>query len=205
MSAPNASTPAAARSRRARKKAITRREIYRAAMRLFRRRGFDGVTIEEICEEADVARGTFFLHFPTKAALLYEWNAEIAEEVRGRLVEPRGSAVEELEILARVFGERLRADSEIMTALLREYYSAPHPGVSQERAGNRELQDLLQAIIARGQERGELSSRVCAALAAETIIAVTSAILSGVLPPGTSDEEARRQYFEIVLHGIGAR
>ena len=82
-------------TRRARKKQRTRREIFDAAMGLFDRRGFDAVTIEQICRAADVARGTFFLHFPSKAALLFEFNRRLAAELAERLREPRDSAVGE--------------------------------------------------------------------------------------------------------------
>ncbi len=205
MGASQATTNPAQRSRRARKKAVTRREIYGAAMRLFRRRGFDAVTIDAICDAADVARGTFFLHFPTKAALLYEWNSEVADDFRARLAEPRGSALAELERLVDMVSERLRADSEIMAALLREYFSTPLPSLTEARARNRDLQDLIEGIIARGQERGELRASVAPALAVATFLSVSNAILSGALPPRTSDREARRQFFEVVLHGLGAR
>ena len=77
-SAVEATTESAEPSRRARKKERTRREIYQAAMDLFAARGFDAVTVEQICEAADVARGTFFLHFPTKSALLFEFNRAVA-------------------------------------------------------------------------------------------------------------------------------
>ena len=62
----------------ARKKARTRTELFRAGMELFEAHGFDAVTVEQICQAADVARGTFFLHFPTKSALLLEWNRQLA-------------------------------------------------------------------------------------------------------------------------------
>jgi AcrR family transcriptional regulator len=53
-------------SRRARKKERTRRDIFAAAMDLFVARGFEAVTIDDICRAADVARGTFFCISPRK-------------------------------------------------------------------------------------------------------------------------------------------
>ena len=51
---------------RARKKQKTRQALIEAAMRLYRERGFEGVTIAAIAEEADVAPRTFFSYFETK-------------------------------------------------------------------------------------------------------------------------------------------
>src|SRR5258707_15101424 len=77
---------ASAVSRRERKKGRTRADIYNAAMNLFLKRGFDSVTIDDICDAADVARATFFLHFPAKETLLVEYgdraNAELAAAIR---------------------------------------------------------------------------------------------------------------------------
>lgn len=52
--------------RRARKKLATRDALRNAALELMADRSFAEVTVEEICDLADVAPSTFFRHFPTK-------------------------------------------------------------------------------------------------------------------------------------------
>lgn len=52
--------------RRARKKMATRDSLRDAALELMSERSFAGVTVEDVCERADVAPSTFFRHFPTK-------------------------------------------------------------------------------------------------------------------------------------------
>ena len=52
--------------RRARKKLATRDALRTAALDLMSERSFAAVTVEDICERADVAPSTFFRHFPTK-------------------------------------------------------------------------------------------------------------------------------------------
>lgn len=58
-------------SRRLRKKERTRALIQSAAMKLFRERGFENVTIAEIAEAADVDATTFWRHYKSKNALLF--------------------------------------------------------------------------------------------------------------------------------------
>src|SRR5215218_9678164 len=51
---------------RERKKAKTRAEIQRQALRLFRERGYEETTVSQIAEAAEVSESTFFRYFPTK-------------------------------------------------------------------------------------------------------------------------------------------
>jgi AcrR family transcriptional regulator len=58
--------------RRTRKRLATRQAISDVATRLFMERGFDGVTIDEIADAADVGRMTVFNHFPRKEDMFFD-------------------------------------------------------------------------------------------------------------------------------------
>jgi AcrR family transcriptional regulator len=191
-------------SRRDRKKERTRREIYEAAMPLFAERGFAAVTIAEICDAADVGRGTFFLHFPSKAALLYEFNQRFAEEFRATLQEPRASARDEISLLVERMGTELAAKAEIMTAMVAEFFASPEALAAASQ--NDALPQLVTEIIRRGQKRGEFSRRIDARLAAASFFATAATIISGqVFREGeVSTQEIHRQFLQLTFHGLQA-
>ena len=56
--------------RREKRKLELRARIEDAAYELFKENGIDETSIEQICVEADVARRTFYGHFPNKQALI---------------------------------------------------------------------------------------------------------------------------------------
>jgi AcrR family transcriptional regulator len=73
---------------RERKKKRTREQIFDAAYRLFRKRGFDAVTVAEIARAADVSEMTVFNYFPTKEELFYGgmqfFEEQLIDAVRNR-------------------------------------------------------------------------------------------------------------------------
>jgi AcrR family transcriptional regulator len=75
---------------RERNKLRRREQITEAALRLFAARGFDGVTIEEIADAADVSRRTFFRYFARKEDVIVAWKRQMADELRTALAERPG-------------------------------------------------------------------------------------------------------------------
>jgi AcrR family transcriptional regulator len=62
---------------RERKKLRTRRALADAALHMFAEQGFDATRLEELAEEAEVSKSTFFRFFPAKEAAAIEAEAEL--------------------------------------------------------------------------------------------------------------------------------
>lgn len=63
-----------------RKKEETRQKIIDVAMNLFNKQGVDSTTLEQIAEEADIARKTLYNHFQEKEAIIGEYIQRIIRE-----------------------------------------------------------------------------------------------------------------------------
>jgi AcrR family transcriptional regulator len=94
---------------RERKKLKTHRALADAALRLFTQNGFDATTLDEVAEEAEVSKSTFFRFFPAKEAAAIEaetelWTAYLA-------------ALSERELSGPVLGELHQAVAEAVAGL----------------------------------------------------------------------------------------
>lgn len=81
------SEPAAPANRHELRRRSTHEALRQAALKSFARKGFANVTVTELAQEAGVTERTFFRHFPTKEAVLfqdYETQLEWLAEALGR-------------------------------------------------------------------------------------------------------------------------
>jgi len=70
---------------RARQRAATRERLYTAALREFRRVGFERASISAIARAARVSRPSFYAHFPTRDHVLFEMAWRLSLQIVQRL------------------------------------------------------------------------------------------------------------------------
>jgi AcrR family transcriptional regulator len=132
-----------------------RERIFRAAMALFRQRGFQETTASDIAKAAHVSRGTFFNYFPYKEAVLLEYGAlllaGLREEVKRRLA--RGE--DPLAILRFIFQEVARyteAEKDLVLPLLYELLN-PDPIRAKAAFEALPLGDLIAQVLRSLKEK----------------------------------------------------
>ncbi len=70
-----------ATNRKEREKERKRVQILEAAEEVFRRKGYQGTTMEEVAEEAEFSKGTLYLYFGSKFALFAELSNRVLSKV----------------------------------------------------------------------------------------------------------------------------
>jgi AcrR family transcriptional regulator len=158
---------------RERKKQRTRETIVEAAFELFEERGFDGTTIADIAEAAEIAPRTFFSYFPSKDDVVFHDFEEnygmVSAWLRDR--EPGTNAIDALragmaDAKGETGAERLR-QKRLRKRLTRENESL----AAHHRHLQGKFADLLAEAAAQdlGDEPGDLRPRLVAAAATAAI------------------------------------
>lgn len=138
------------------KRARTRRRIYDTAMHLFQKHGYSETTVADICAAADIARATFFLHFPTKSALLLDWSRTMAAEwTDRRLRSPKMTPSETLRQLLEFIVTRA-VPPEVALPFLDEFRQDFGGDNPQLDAPGTMLGEIIR-LIAAAQRKRELT------------------------------------------------
>jgi AcrR family transcriptional regulator len=198
-----AALPVPEPGRRARKKARTRQAIYEAAMRLFLERGYGAVTVEDVCDAADVAKGTFFLHFPTKDALLAEYGRQATDDLHERLAKHRGGAASALRFVLHTLAERAEQHPEMVRLTVRETMARP-AAIEQSTEQGRNLGMLMADLVRRGQAAGELRRGILPEVAGAVLVASYFTIVN-IWATGSEKfdlTDVVEQSLKLVLHGL---
>ena len=188
---------------RERKQARMRAQIRAVAGRLFESRGFDAVTVEDICAEVDVSPRTFFRYFHNKDTLVFEG-------IRSRL-----------EQVAAAFASRPPSEDEF-TALCQALLSvAGDPGYEREHLWVYQQLRSSPALLGASLQQYRMfqdelvkmmtdrSPGTCTVTVARLLTAVAfgalNATLDGwVLQPDRPLEPQLRVALHAVRHGVRA-
>ncbi len=149
-------------SRTERKKEETRKKIIAVAMDLFNKQGFDKTTVEQIAEEADVAKGTIYNHFPEKEAIICIYVQRIIKEQGPELL----SIIQQLPDTRSRLTAALHKSLEWMQIesnkdIYERYFTYRMQKVFQtirdwDLSLSSGFRDVLAPIIDQGKEAGEI-------------------------------------------------
>lgn len=197
-------------SRQERKKAQTRGLIFETAMELFLKQGYDDTTVEQIVAKADVAKGTFFNHFPTKDAILSELGrqrVELAEVLLRKEFSLLSSAQEKILCLLEVFGQVNEENKEITELVLRHMFVQMFSDSEQEIQNQQQFIWVIEGLVSEGQGLCEFVNNIVPKHAAEIIAGMYFFTLHRWVQ-GDLENSLRQELLartKIILRGIQAK
>jgi len=158
-SAPRTRPPPQELGRRERKKREASRKIFQAAFDLFRAKGFDATTVDEIAERADVAKGTVFNYFPRKASFLEtwinHWSDSLAEKM-GPAQQWEGTARQKMERLFRFLANLAAQDPDLARQALFESLRRLWDVDLEHTRGTRQIQYTIRTVLNDGMASGDI-------------------------------------------------
>jgi len=157
---------------RTRHRLETRDRVFVAALAEFRRVGVGAAQIEDIVKRAGVARGTFYLHFPTKDHVLMELMHRNQEGLAERLRVTRAASAKTF--LRRLVDFIIDDAQQEDAVLWHELFSVLGRHATEMRTEANGLVEVISAFFAAAQERGEVRRDLSA-------FDLTSVFLPGVL------------------------
>lgn len=136
-----------------RRRVRTRSALLRAGAALFADRSVDGVSIDEIVAAAEVAKGSFYNHFPDKETLAREIAEEVRHGVEALAAEVNEGVADPAERVARALCGFVRQAAEEPTGvrvMLRLFDAAATPDAPM----NRGVRADIKAGLAEGRFDG---------------------------------------------------
>ncbi|HJE59963.1 MAG TPA: TetR family transcriptional regulator [Nocardiopsis listeri] len=181
---------------REQKKAATRAEIGRQALRLIGEHGYGATTTEQIAAAANVSPSTFFRYFPTKA------EAVLVEDVFPRVLvrfmaQPEGLPITEAlrNGIREVYDRMEEAEREQDRERRRLLFSVPELRATLMDRYTAGIEELCEAAAARtGRGRNEPRVRVWAG----AIIGALTSVSAGLVETGNDGVEFAARLDEAV-------
>lgn len=193
--------------RRERKRLLTADRLVDTAFTLFAEHGYAAVTMEQIAEAADVAKGTLYNHFPVKEALVrHRLHAELASQLPALFAALPTNAGCETRLRAFLHGAAAHAAGarDYLPHYIHYRLSQPLADLrGKERSG---LDRVFGDLLAAGQAAGEIDAgRPVTQLADNLQFLHLATLLRWLAAPESDLAAAFDDMLDLFLHGCGTK
>lgn len=190
-------------------------EVLDAALSVFVEKGFSATKVDDIARQAGVSKGTVYLYFPSKEALLEgivkRAMAPIADSAAPDLAQFEGDPRLPIAMLLHMLSHQLGQPDKIaiLKLILREVMNFPAIAEMYRRHVLDKMVPALIGLIARGVEQGylrpvdpELTIR---SVVGPLIAHIALSEIFGIRPAdGMAMERLVENHIDILFRGIGA-
>lgn len=196
---------------RAEKSKETKEKIYNSAYQLFNTYDYDDVTIDMIVKLAGVAKGSFYVHFKSKDALIQALILDYVKKIDADYKAHFEGLPEDMPVSDIILSMVGRISDVItgtigydrMNTLYRVQLSKTM-NISSLSDINRDLYRIFAYLITKGYEKGELSSNISAeSLTRHMIISFRGLVYEWCLHyPDFDLKEQALCHYKILMNGL---
>jgi TetR/AcrR family transcriptional regulator, fatty acid metabolism regulator protein len=143
----------------------TRQKVYKATITLFKQKGYEHVTVSDICKKAGVSIGTFYLYFKSKdeaSRYLFDTAAKTFDEYVEKELSRCDSAIEKLAIVCKKMIEHNQSmgieNYRLIYSTLLNANNKTFPSTLVKWAHYPVFLKLIEEGQAKGEIRNDLSS-----------------------------------------------
>jgi AcrR family transcriptional regulator len=169
-------------SLREKKNLAVKQALFDAAMELFRDKGFDNTSVDEIAERAGFSRATYFNHFGTKQGVLRFYGQRLQQQLESSFEESDPTVAPLDRIRDLLFAMAREADAHAADLRL-VYLHSQHDieYLAQPTAARVRVFEMVQQLVTEAQDKRQVRSDLSAKELAYHILAVyESAVLASI-------------------------
>jgi AcrR family transcriptional regulator len=182
--------------------ADTRQSILNVSLNLFSQNGYDATSVAEICEQAQVSKGAFYHHFPSKQdlflALMETWLESVDSffQMAGQSAESVPQALENMAAISGGLFDALEGGFPILLEFWTQ--ASRHPAVWERAvAPYQRYLEYFSAIIQSGIDEGSFHPVIDPEHAAR----ILTSLVMGLLLQATFDPDGTN-WQDVTLFGI---
>ena len=185
----------------------SRQEILRASARLFRERGYDATSMNDIAAALKLSKGGLYHHFRSKDEILFHIMNHAMAITEDRVLAPIRDIVDPEERLRALIRRHIelvvRARDREITVILHENHPLPAALRKRVNAQKKNYIHFVEQLIAEVQQvRNSNTGKVTPRAAAFALLGMINWIYQWYRPEGSlQEEDLVEQYTEIFFQG----
>jgi AcrR family transcriptional regulator len=189
---------------------IMRQKIRDAARSLVQQKGYEGVTIDEICAEVGVTKGTFYNYFNSKVQLILDDialdNLYYRNKLRSQVSKLQPGLAKLIAFIRLAMAYENGKDVEFTRLSYRLRIANPKKTFPLY-PDKREFYKIIEELIIEGQSCGEIRQDLSSSqLATSVLYSVRGVVYSWCLPDTDFNlEEISEDLFEVLQEGLRKR
>lgn len=193
----------ATRGLREKKNELVKQAFYDAAMELFREKGFDETSVDEIAEKAGYSRATFFNHFGVKQGVLRHYGHRLQDLVE-EFLDRSDPPVSPLEMIRQVIFAMVReAEEHLDEVRLISTYSIRDPNyLSNPTPTRKRLWDILTGLVSEAQKQEQIRRDLTAKELALHIFFLYHGVVLAIVTGTGSAESLLHSVWQFILGGV---